>query len=87
MLIAVEQRAILEFDDMLRGVFQPVVFNRQAVPVVVDQAPDRVGCVNGPEAAALIRKLMAERGLPVPPPNRVVDSICIVEICKERIWQ
>jgi ankyrin repeat protein len=39
-----------------------------------------------PEASALLRKLMAERGLPVPPPNRVVDSICIVEICKERIW-
>jgi ankyrin repeat protein len=39
-----------------------------------------------PEAAALLRKLMAERGLPVPPTNRVVDSICIVEICKERIW-
>ena len=40
-----------------------------------------------PDTAALIRKLMTERGLPVPPPNRVVDSICIVEICKERIWQ
>ncbi len=39
-----------------------------------------------PEAAALLRKLMTEQGLPVPPPNRVVDSICIVEICKERIW-
>jgi ankyrin repeat protein len=39
-----------------------------------------------PEASALLRKLMAERGLPVPPANRVVDSICIVEICKERIW-
>jgi uncharacterized protein len=39
-----------------------------------------------PEAAALLRKFMTERGLPVPPPNRVVDSICIVEICKERIW-
>jgi ankyrin repeat protein len=39
-----------------------------------------------PEAAALLRKLMTERGLPVPPPNRVVDSICIVEICKERIF-
>ena len=38
--------------------------------------------VNHPETAALIRKLMAERGLPVPPPNRVVDSICIVDICK-----
>ena len=42
--------------------------------------------VNRPEAAALIRKLMTERGLTVPPPNRNVDSICIVEICKERIF-
>src|SRR6266850_1867063 len=39
-----------------------------------------------PEAATLLRKLMTERGLSVPPPNRNVDSICIVEICKERIW-
>ena len=34
-----------------------------------------------PETAALIRKLMAERGLPVPPANRTVDSICVVEVC------
>jgi uncharacterized protein len=50
----------------------------------------RVGvqsAVARPETAALIRKLMNERGLAVPPPNRVVESICIVEICKERIWQ
>jgi ankyrin repeat protein len=50
----------------------------------------RVGvqsAVNRPETAALVRKLMAERGLPVPPPNRVVESICIVEICKERTWK
>ncbi len=39
-----------------------------------------------PETAAFIRKLMTERGMPVPPPNRVVESICIVEICKERVW-
>ena len=38
--------------------------------------------VNHPDTAALIRKLMTERGLPVPPPNRVVDSICIVDICQ-----
>src|SRR4051812_1572174 len=37
-----------------------------------------------PEAATLIRKLMTERGLPVPPANRVVDSICVVELCAER---
>jgi ankyrin repeat protein len=42
--------------------------------------------VNRPEASALLRKLMTDRGLPVPPANRTVDSICIVEICKERIW-
>ena len=42
--------------------------------------------VNRPETAALIRKLMMERNMVVPPPNRVVDSICIVEICKERIF-
>jgi hypothetical protein len=37
-----------------------------------------------PETAALIRKLMTERGLSVPPTNRVIESICVVEICQER---
>jgi uncharacterized protein len=49
----------------------------------------RVGvqsAVARPETAALIRKLMTDRGMKVPPPNRVVDSICVVEICKERVW-
>jgi ankyrin repeat protein len=49
----------------------------------------RVGvqsAVNRPETATLIRKLMTAQGLPVPPPNRVVESVCIVEICKERTW-
>jgi len=47
----------------------------------------RVGvqsAVARPETAALIRKLMTERGMTVPPPNRVVDSICVVELCSER---
>ena len=47
----------------------------------------RVGvqsAVNRAETATLIRKLMTERGMPVPPPNRVVDSICVVELCSER---
>jgi hypothetical protein len=46
----------------------------------------RVGvqsAVNHPEVASLVREMMIERGMPVPPPNRVVESICIVEICKE----
>jgi uncharacterized protein len=38
-----------------------------------------------PEAASLLRRLMTERGMTVPPANRNVDSICIVEICKERL--
>ncbi len=47
----------------------------------------RVGvqsAVNRPETAALIRKMMMERNMVVPPPNRVVDSICVVSICQER---
>ena len=47
----------------------------------------RVGvqsAVNRAETATLIRKLMTERGMTVPPPNRVVDSICVVELCSER---
>jgi len=38
-----------------------------------------------PETGALIRKLMAERGLPFPPANRTVYSVCVVELCKERV--
>jgi ankyrin repeat protein len=37
-----------------------------------------------PETAALLRKLMTDRGLPVPPANRVIESICVVELCQER---
>jgi ankyrin repeat protein len=37
-----------------------------------------------PETAALLRAMMTERGLPVPPPNRVIESICVVELCAER---
>jgi ankyrin repeat protein len=35
-----------------------------------------------PETAALLRKLMAARGLPVPAPNRTIQSICITAICQ-----
>jgi ankyrin repeat protein len=50
----------------------------------------RVGvqsAVNRPETATLIRKLLTDRGMAVPPANRTVDSVCIVAICKERVWQ
>jgi ankyrin repeat protein len=48
----------------------------------------RVGvqsAIGRPETAALLRKLMTDRGLPVPPPNRVIESICVVSICQERV--
>ena len=35
-----------------------------------------------PETAAFIRKLMIERGLPVPPQNRNILSICVVTLCQ-----
>jgi len=36
-----------------------------------------------PETAALLRKLMTEKGLEVPPPGRnSTYSICLVEVCK-----
>jgi ankyrin repeat protein len=45
----------------------------------------RVGvqsAVERPEAAALIRKLLEEKGLPVPPANRTINSICVVALCQ-----
>ena len=34
------------------------------------------------ETAALLRKLMMERGIPVPPEGRTLESICITDICR-----
>jgi ankyrin repeat protein len=48
----------------------------------------RVGvqsAITRPETGALIRKLMADRGMSFPPMNRTVYSVCVVELCKERI--
>src|SRR5258705_10585166 len=35
-----------------------------------------------PETAAFIRRLLKERGLPVPPENRNILSICVVSLCQ-----
>ena len=46
----------------------------------------RVGvqsAITHPETAAYIRRLMIDRGLAVPPPDRTVESICIVVICQQ----
>ena len=45
----------------------------------------RVGvqsAVARPEAAALIRKLMADRNIPAPPIERTILSVCVVQICQ-----
>ena len=45
----------------------------------------RVGvqsAVARPEAAAVIRKLMAERNIPAPPAERTILSVCVVSICQ-----
>ena len=56
--------------------FQVLDYSEGLVRVGVQSA------VPHPETATLIRKLLADRGLPVPPANRIVDSICVVEICQ-----
>jgi uncharacterized protein len=40
------------------------------------------GAISYPETAALIRKLMIERGLAVPPVNRNILSVCVVSLCQ-----
>jgi ankyrin repeat protein len=47
--------------------------------------PGVQSAVPRPETAALLRTMMTDRGLPVPPPNRIVESICVVELCQERV--
>ena len=56
--------------------FQVLDYSEGLVRVGVQSA------IPHPETAKFIRKLLAERGLPVPPENRNVDSICVVEICQ-----
>jgi ankyrin repeat protein len=55
--------------------FRPLDYSEGLVRVGVQSA------IPHPETAALIRKLLAEQGLPVPPINRNVESICVVQIC------
>jgi hypothetical protein len=35
-----------------------------------------------PETSALLRKLMTQRGLPVPAEGRTLASICVTDLCK-----
>ena len=37
-----------------------------------------------PEAGALLRKLMIERGIPAPPPGRTLETVCLApELCDD----
>ncbi len=55
--------------------FQALDYAEGLVRVGVQSAIER------PDTARLIRELMLERGLPVPPANRTIESICVVSIC------
>jgi ankyrin repeat protein len=55
--------------------FQALDYADGLVRVGVQSAIER------PDTSRLIRELMIERGLPVPPPNRTINSICVVSIC------
>jgi ankyrin repeat protein len=55
--------------------WQPVDYADGLVRVGVQSA------IAHPETGLLIRKLMAQVGLPVPPMGRTLDSICITEAC------
>jgi ankyrin repeat protein len=56
--------------------WQPIDYAEGLVRVGVQSAVTR------PEAAALIRKLMAERNIPAPPAERTILSVCVVSICQ-----
>jgi hypothetical protein len=56
--------------------WQAIDYSEGLVRVGVQSAVAR------PETAALLRKLMMDRGLAVPPANRTINSICITDICQ-----
>jgi ankyrin repeat protein len=63
------------FTGALEGhTWMPIDYARGLVRVGVQSATAR------PETEALLKKLMEERGIPVPPPTNA--SICITDVCK-----
>jgi ankyrin repeat protein len=56
--------------------WQPVDYADGLVRVGVQSA------IGHPEAGLLLRKLMKDAGLPVPPVGRTLESICITEACE-----
>ena len=56
--------------------WQPIDYAEGLVRVCVQSAIAR------PETAALIRKLMTDRGMKTPPIDRTINSICVVSLCQ-----
>jgi cytohesin len=56
--------------------WQPVDYADGLVRVGVQSA------IAHPETGLLIRKLMTERGMPIPPMGRTLESICITDACE-----
>jgi ankyrin repeat protein len=56
--------------------WQPIDYAEGLVRVGVQSAIAR------PETAALIRKMMIDRGMKVPPADRNINSICVVSLCQ-----
>ncbi len=56
--------------------WQAIDYSEGLVRVGVQSAVAR------PETAALIRKMMTERGMPVPPVERTILSVCVVALCQ-----
>ncbi len=56
--------------------FQAIDYAEGLVRVGVQSAVER------PEAAAVLRRLMQERGIPSPPVGRTLNSICVTPICQ-----
>ena len=78
-----------EFDEFEVRVGEVGAQGRQNDPGPVQRCPQRLDClvrvgvqsaIPHPETAALIRKLMKERDLAIPPP--ISGSVCITQICK-----
>ena len=61
----------------------------QYLPVDYADGLIRIGTQSAivqPEAGALLRKLMTERGMPVPPPGRTIESVCLApELCDDLV--
>jgi uncharacterized protein len=62
--------------ELATHTWQPVDYADGLVRVGVQSA------IPHPETGLLLRKLMAEKGLPAPPVGRTLESICITEVCQ-----